>query len=62
MMGVPLVCSAFLIKRPEILRKICSHGNFAHYLFLGDAEDVDLGRTSLQCGRRNDALKLFLAW
>jgi len=62
MMGVSLVCSAFLIKRPEILRKVCSHGNVAHYLFLGDAEDVDLGRTSLQCGRRNDALKLFLAW
>ena len=62
MMGVPLICSAFLIKRPEILRKICSHGNVAHYLFLGDAEDVDLGRTSLQCGRRNDALKLVLAW
>ncbi|MEC8670551.1 MAG: aminotransferase class V-fold PLP-dependent enzyme [Candidatus Thermoplasmatota archaeon] len=62
MMGVPLVCSAFLIKKPEILRKICSHGNVAHYLFLGDAEDVDLGRTSLQCGRRNDALKLFLSW
>ena len=62
MMGIPLVCSAFLIKRPEILRKICSHGNVAHYLFLGDAEDVDLGRISLQCGRRNDALKLFLAW
>ena len=51
MMGLPLVCSAFLIKKPEILRKICSHGNVAHYLFLGDAEDVDLGRISLQCGR-----------
>ncbi len=62
MMGIPLICSAFLIKRPEILRKICSHGNVAHYLFLGDAEEVDLGRISLQCGRRNDALKLFLAW
>lgn len=62
MMGVPLMCSAFLIKKPEILRKVCAHGNVAHYLFLGDAEDVDLGRTSIQCGRRNDALKLFLAW
>ena len=62
MMGVPLMCSTFLLKRPEILRKICSHGDVAHYLFLGDAEDVDLGRISLQCGRRNDALKLFLAW
>jgi glutamate/tyrosine decarboxylase-like PLP-dependent enzyme len=62
MMGVPLVCSAFLIKRPEILRKICSHGDVAHYLFHGETEDIDLGRISLQCGRRNDALKLFLAW
>ena len=62
MMGVPLICSAFLIKRPEILRTICSHGNVAHYLFHGESEDVDLGRISLQCGRRNDALKLFLAW
>ena len=62
MMGVPLVCSAFLIKKPEILRKVCSHGDVAHYLFHGDSEDVDIGRISLQCGRRNDALKLFLAW
>ena len=62
MMGVPLICSAFLIKRPDILRTICSHGDVAHYLFHGETEDVDLGRISLQCGRRNDALKLFLAW
>ncbi len=62
MMGVPLICSAFLIKRPEILRTVCSHGDVAHYLFHGESEDVDLGRISLQCGRRNDALKLFLAW
>jgi len=27
-----------------------------------DAGDVDLGHRSLQCGRRNDALKLWLAW
>lgn len=62
MMGVPLVCSAFLIKNPEILRKICAHGDSAHYLFHQDAENIDLGRISLQCGRRNDALKLFLSW
>ena len=62
MMGIPLICSAFLIKRPEVLRRISSHGDNAHYIFHEDNEDVDLGRTSLQCGRRNDALKLFLAW
>lgn len=62
MMGVPLICSAFIVKRPEILRRICSHGDIAHYLFHESTEDVDLGRMSLQCGRRNDALKLFFAW
>ena len=62
MMGVPLICSAFIVKRPEILRRICSHGDVAHYLFHESTEDVDIGRMSLQCGRRNDALKLFFAW
>lgn len=27
-----------------------------------DTEDIDLGHRSLACGRRNDALKLWLAW
>ncbi|MBL72274.1 MAG: glutamate decarboxylase [Euryarchaeota archaeon] len=62
MMGLPLVCSAFIVKRADVLRAACAHGNEAHYLFHDDAEDQDLGRLSLQCGRRNDALKLFLAW
>ena len=62
MMGVPLICSAFIIKHPEILRAVSSHGDSAHYLFHEDAESVDLGRFSLQCGRRNDALKLWFAW
>ena len=62
MMGVPLVCSAFLIKRPSILRTLCGHVTTAHYLFHDAAENEDLGRYSLQCGRRNDALKLWLEW
>lgn len=62
MMGVPLICSAFIIKHPDILRAVSSHGDSAHYLFHEDAEEIDLGRFSLQCGRRNDALKLWFAW
>ena len=31
-------------------------------LYHESAERVDLGRYSLQCGRRNDALKLWLTW
>ena len=62
MMGLPLICSAFLVKQPEVLAKVCAHGNVAHYLFHESSRDYDLGRYSLQCGRRNDALKLWLAW
>ena len=62
MMGIPLICSAFIVKDEEILRTVCSNGNTAHYLYIETGEDVDLGRYSLQCGRRNDALKLWLAW
>ena len=63
MMGIPLICSAFIVKDGDILRQVCSTGaTQAHYLYHVEAEDVDLGRYSLQCGRRNDALKLWLAW
>ena len=62
MMGMPLICSAFIVKNKNILRNVCTHGDVAHYLFHEDSKDVDLGRYSLQCGRRNDALKLWLAW
>jgi glutamate/tyrosine decarboxylase-like PLP-dependent enzyme len=62
MMGLPLVCSAFIARRSEVLRAACAHGDEAHYLFHDETESNDLGRYSLQCGRRNDALKLFLAW
>ncbi len=62
MMGVPLICSAFLVKEPTVLRRLCDHTNVAHYLFHSDTEQDDLGRYSLQCARRNDALKLWLDW
>ena len=62
MMGVPLICSAFIVKDADILRAVCSTGQTAHYLYHDTGAEVDLGRYSLQCGRRNDALKLWLAW
>ena len=62
MMGIPLVCSAFLVKDSKILRSVCSHTSNAPYLFHDTSQDFDLGRMSLQCGRRVDALKLWLAW
>ena len=62
MMGLPLICSAFLVKDSELLARLCAHGEVAHYLFHEDSKEIDSGRYSLQCGRRNDALKLWLAW
>jgi glutamate/tyrosine decarboxylase-like PLP-dependent enzyme len=62
MMGLPLICSAFLVKDSDILARVCAHGNVAHYLFHEESRNIDAGRYSLQCGRRNDALKLWLAW
>lgn len=64
MMGLQLMCSALLVNRDhkKILAAVCSHGDGAHYLYHAETENVDLGRYSLQCGRRNDALKLWLAW
>ena len=62
MLGMPLICSLFIVKDKSILGRVCAHGESAHYLFHSDTEEVDLGRYSLQCGRRNDALKLWLAW
>ncbi len=62
MMGLPLICSAFMTRDADVLARVCAHGDAAHYLFHEDTRDIDPGRYSLQCGRRNDALKLWLAW
>jgi glutamate/tyrosine decarboxylase-like PLP-dependent enzyme len=60
MMGVPLICSTFLTKQQGLLNDAFAVD--ADYLFHKDEEDYDLGQKSLQCGRRVDALKLWLAW
>lgn len=58
-MGVPLVCAVLLTKRSGILQE--SFSVDADYIF-HDNDNHDLGQSSLQCGRRVDALKLWLAW
>lgn len=64
MMGVPLICSALLTPRADSMRKHFDES--ASYLFQQDfAEDhawLNPGVRSLQCGRRNDALKLWTLW
>lgn len=60
MLGVPLTCSILLVKDKKHLYQ--SFSNEASYLYQSADDDFNLGKTSLQCGRRNDALKFWSLW
>jgi glutamate/tyrosine decarboxylase-like PLP-dependent enzyme len=60
MMGVPLSCSALLLKRRGLLTRNLNES--ADYLFQADEDRLNPGTRSIQCGRRNDAVKLWAAW
>jgi len=61
MMGMPLICSALLVRERGHLAATNAMG--AGYLFHDHSDAAcDLGDLSLQCGRRVDALKLWLSW
>lgn len=60
MLGVPLSCSLLLVKDKKHLKN--SFAKDASYLYQTDEDDFNLGKTSLQCGRRNDGLKLWTLW
>jgi len=62
MMGAPLMCTVALFKKPDILMEI-NQISGTDYLFHDEQDaQLDLGNISLQCGRRVDALKLWLSW
>lgn len=61
MMGIPLMCTSIVLKDKTLLKQINSVPG-TDYLFHGDDDELDLGLHSLQCGRRVDSLKLWLAW
>jgi len=60
MLGTPLTCSIIVTKEKHNL--VDSFANDARYLYQTDGDDYNLGKTSIQCGRRNDALKLWVLW
>lgn len=60
MLGTPLSCSLIVVKNKKHLYD--SFSNDASYLYQTDHDDFNLGKMSLQCGRRNDALKLWVMW
>ena len=56
MMNVPLLGAVILVKDPTVFKR--NLGEDADYLFQMDDEDLNPGNKTLQCGRRNDALKV----
>jgi len=60
MLGTPLSCSIIVVKDKKHLHD--SFSNDASYLYQTDHDEFNLGKTSLQCGRRNDALKFWTLW
>ncbi|PCI64788.1 MAG: cysteine synthase [Kordiimonadales bacterium] len=60
MLGTPLGCSLIVVKDKTHLHN--SFSNDASYLYQTDHDEFNLGKTSIQCGRRNDALKLWVLW
>ncbi|XP_033624403.1 cysteine sulfinic acid decarboxylase-like isoform X2 [Asterias rubens] len=64
MMGVPLQCSAFLVREEESVMHN-GHCAAASYLFQKDKfydMSFDTGDKSIQCSRKVDALKLWIMW
>jgi glutamate/tyrosine decarboxylase-like PLP-dependent enzyme len=62
MMSIPLVCSVILINDKSLLSDTLSSEN-TDYIFHEHAhKEYDLGRSSIQCGKRVDSFKLWAAW
>lgn len=62
MMSIPLVCSAFLVKDKDILRRELQTNDADYIYHEHDHSEFDTGPSSLACGRRVDSLKLWLSW
>tara|TARA_R110002096_G_scaffold386435_1_gene580546 strand:+ start:1143 stop:2537 length:1395 start_codon:yes stop_codon:yes gene_type:complete len=60
MLGTPVTCSIIVAKDKKYLNQ--SFSTDARYLYQTDGDDYNLGKTSIQCGRRNDALKFWTLW
>ena len=62
LMNVPITAAVILVKQAGALQA-CTSGGGGEYLFHNDENsDYNLGERSIQCGRRADALKVWLSW
>jgi glutamate/tyrosine decarboxylase-like PLP-dependent enzyme len=61
LMNIPLICSAILVKKTGTLQQNITDIN-TDYIYHDIDEIEDLGKKSIQCGRKVDAVKLWFAW
>jgi glutamate/tyrosine decarboxylase-like PLP-dependent enzyme len=61
LMNIPLICSVLLVKERGSLQHNITDID-ADYIYHEIDETEDLGKKSVQCGRRVDAVKLWFAW
>jgi len=62
LMNIPLVCSVILINENDRLYKNLTKLNDDYIFHETETGTCDLGKKSIQCGRKVDALKLWLSW
>jgi len=60
-MNIPLICSVLLVKKRGVLQQNITDIN-TDYIFHDIDMIEDLGKKSIQCGRKVDAVKLWFAW
>ena len=63
-LGAPLICSVLLVKDKQHILFHHEQSSANDYLYHNDQDhrSYDLGRSSIQCGRRADCIKLWLMW
>jgi len=62
LMNIPLICSMLLMKKDGLLEWNNSDINTDYIYHENETQNYDLGKKSVQCGRKVDSLKLWSAW
>jgi len=62
LMGIPLICSVILFKDNNQLLPSVSEKTSDYLFHEHEYDELDLGKKSIQCGRRVDSLKLWLSF
>ncbi|NNG00748.1 MAG: glutamate decarboxylase [Desulfobacteraceae bacterium] len=62
LMNIPLICAALLVKKKGIFNQNLIALDTDYLYHESESCAYDLGKKSIQCGRRVDVLKLWLSW